>query len=271
MKHIFNLTNKYIVLLTPLLLYSLLSSVYMAVSLMGGNAGLIIFSLALFFLMTGAFSAGWFYMVKLAVIDQNEDSNSLIKEFLTGVGEYILPASGMLAIVLLFSLIILFITYKLGLLLIGDIGVSLEALSKAMESTETIKTFIAGLSIEELVKISHWNLLLLGSVTITYFLLIFYLPALFFESKNPIKAFGLSFKRLFSKKFINTVGIYLLIFIANFILSFLSAFLANNTIMHFILTLVNFYFITFVSILIFNFYYENFVQNKLGQNIDVEI
>lgn len=271
MKQIFNLTNKYVVLLTPLLLYSLLSSVYMTVSIMGGNPFLILFSLLLFFLMTGAFTAGWFYMIKLAIIDKNEDSNSLIKEFLTGVGEYILPSCGLLAIVIIFSLIMLILSCKIGLILIGDIGFSIDVLTKAMESTESVKIFVSSLSTEELTKIASWNILLLGTMAFAYFLLIFYLPALFFESKNPLKAFGLAFKRLFSKKIINTVGIYLLIFTANFVISFLSAFLANNTIMHFILTLVNFYFITLVAVAIFNFYYENFVQNKLGQNIDVEI
>lgn len=271
MKQIFNFTNKYIVLLTPLLLYSLFSSVYMAVSMLGSNLALMFFSLVLFFVMTSAFSAGWFYMVKLAVFDQDRDPNAIIKEFFTGVGEYILPSCGLLAIVIIFSLIMLIIACKIGLVLIGDVGVSLEALARFMESTEAIKAFVATLSVEDLAKITQWNVLLLVTTALTYFLLIFYLPALFFESKNPLKAFGLSLKRLFSNKFIKIVGFYILIFLINFMISFLSAIMASNMIMHFILTLLNFYFITLVAVGIFSFYYQNFIQNELGQNIDVEI
>ena len=48
MQKVFNLTNKYIVLATPLILYSLFSTVYMAVSISGGKIINLIFAFILF-------------------------------------------------------------------------------------------------------------------------------------------------------------------------------------------------------------------------------
>lgn len=270
MKNVFKITNKYIVLLTPLLLYSLFSSIYLAVSAMGGNVYMLFFALVLFFFMTAAFSSGWFYMIKLATIDNIKEPNSLIKEFTSGVGEYILPSLGLLINILIISILMLVISCKLGLLLIGDVGISIETFAKAFENTATLKAFIAGLSQEDLIRISNWNLLILGTISLTYFILMLYLPALFFESKNPFKALIISLKRLFSKKFLNAIVIYVLIFITNFILSLLATIFANNTIIHFLITLANFYFITLVSVGIFYYYYKTFIINKLGQNIDIK-
>jgi hypothetical protein len=270
-KKVFELTNKNIVLLTPLLLYSLFSSVYLAVSTLGGKALMMIFALLLFFVMTAAFTAGWFNVIKIAVIDVNNEVKTVVKDFVSGVGEYILPSLGLFINVLLISIITLACSYKLGMLLIGDIGVSMETFAKAMESTATLKAFIAGLSLEELTKLSHWNTLLLGVMSLVYFLLILYLPALFYESKNPFRAIFISFKRLFSKQFFKILGIYMLISVVNFVLSLLSAVLTGVTALHFIVTLVNFYFITIVSIGIFYYYYKSFIANKIGCNIDIKI
>ena len=78
----FNVTNKYIVLATPLILYSLFTSVYLAASATGKLINLLI-ALVLFTLMTAAFIAGWFNMIKIAIVaPQRDDANSLIKEFI---------------------------------------------------------------------------------------------------------------------------------------------------------------------------------------------
>ena len=97
------------------------------------------------------------------------------------------------------------------------------------------------------------------------------MPSLFFKNKNPLKAFGLSLKDLFSKKFFKSTGVFLLIFALNFIISIFSAILGGNVILHFMITLLNFYFITAVGIGIFYYYYNNFVDTRLGQNVDVKI
>ena len=272
MQNVFKLTNKYIILATPLILYSLLSSVYLAISASNGKVINLIFALCLFVLMTGAFIAGWFSMIKTAIQNpDSEDTNSLIKEFPAGVGEYFLPSLGFLLVVLLLSILSIFISYHIGMHFIGDTGISAESLSKALENTNTFKTYLLGLTEDQLIKISSWNLLILCSISITYFLTFLYLPTLFFKNKNPFIAIFISLKDLFSKHFFKTAVIFLLIFVINFLLSIFSTIFGANTILHFVATLMNFYFITAVGVGVFYYYNETFIESQIGQNVDIQI
>ena len=272
MQKVFNLTNKYIVLATPLILFSLILSVYLVSTANGGKIINLIFALILFFLMTGAFFAGWFNMIKLAVsTPERDDPNSLMKEFVGGVGEYFLSSLGGIFMMFLISVLALFASYFIGMNTIGDVGISAETLSNALQNTAALKEFVAGLNIEQLTKLNLWNMLILGTMVLTYFLLILYLPVIFFKNKNPFIAFFVSLKDLFSKKILQTAGIFLLIFVTNFFISILSTIFGNIVIMHFILTLLNFYFITVVGVGVFYYYYNNFVKPMIGQNVDIEI
>ena len=270
MNKVFELTNKYIILGTPLILFSLLSTIYIAISARGALINILI-ALILFGLMTAAFAAGWFNMVKGAALDNQEDPNSLIKEFLPGVGEYFLPSLGAVVNIIIISIILLLIAAFTGMKLIGDPGISPEALNSAIQNQEALKAFLVSLTQEQLIKINAWNLLLLVTMALTYFLELLYLPAMFFKNKNPFIALFLGFKDLFSKKFFKTLGIFLLIFVINFIISILSALFVGNTIIHFIMTLANFYFVTCASVGVFYYYNNNFVKPQIGQNIDTKI
>lgn len=271
MKKVFELTNRYIILGTPLILFSFLSTLYLALSARGAVINLII-GLFLFGLMTAAFVSGWFNMVKIAVLEPDrEDMNSLIKEFTPGVGEYFLPSLGVLVNIIVVSLIILIIASIIGMKVIGDPDISIEALNLAVQTPESLKVFLASLSKEQLVKINAWNLLLLLSMALTYFLEILYLPAMFFKNKNPFIAFFIGLKDLFSRKFFITLGIFILIFVIYGVLSILSALFIGSVIAHFVITLANFYFIICASVGIFYYYHNNFVKSQIGQNIDERV
>ena len=85
LKESFKLTNKYIILATPLILFSLLSSLYILFSL-GGNLISLIIAFILFTLMLSAFLSGWFFMIRECIKKtDNEDPNALIKFFPEGV------------------------------------------------------------------------------------------------------------------------------------------------------------------------------------------
>ena len=256
MKKIFDLTNKFIVLATPLILFSLISNIFLAVS-MNGKLINILINTVLFILMLSAFSSGWFFLAKRAIENPDmQDPNSLIKDFTFGVGEYFLSTIGLILNVIFLSILFLVGTYFVGVHFIGDLGISSDTWIKAFETTETLKNFLSSLNPEQIVKINQWNLLLLGEMMISYFIYMFYVPALFFKSKNPFKAFFISLKDLFNKRFIKNLGLYLLIFITNFIITLFSVVFGNNIIMHFVLTLANFYFITLITVGIFNYYYN---------------
>lgn len=268
-KESFNLTNKYIILATPLILFSLLSSLYILFSL-GGNLVSLLIALILFILMLAAFVSGWSFMLKNSVQEpERDDPNSLIKDFPAGVGEYFLSVLGLIFIVAVLSIGVLGASYAAGMKLIGNIGISSTAMSGALESTVALQSFLMSLTDEQLFRLNAWNLLLLITMGLEYFLILFYIPAMFFKSKNPLKALFLALKDLFSKKFFENLGLYLILFISYSILSILTTIFGLNVITHFIFTLINFYYMVFIAVLVFNYYYVNFV--KIGGKLDQRI
>lgn len=259
-KDSFQLTNKYIILATPLILFSLLSSLYILFSV-GGNLLSLLIALLLFGLMVGAFLSGWFFMIKTCVSNpEQEDPNVLLKEFPAGVGEYFLPVLGLMINTIIISVLLILVSYFVGMKLIGDIGITPEALTKGMESFAAMKTFLGSLTQEQIFKLNAWNMLLFFTMSVTYFLIMFYSPALFFKEKNPFKAYFVSLKDLFSKKFFTNFGLFLILFVSYFILSILTTLFGANVVMHFIFTLINFYYLVFVAVMVYNYYYKNFVQ-----------
>ena len=259
-KDSFQLTNKYIILATPLILFSLLSSLYILFSV-GGNLLSLLIALLLFGLMVGAFLSGWFFMIKTCVTNpEQEDPNVLLKELPAGVGEYLLPVLGLMVNTVVISVLLILVSYFVGMKLIGDIGITPEALTKGMESFTAMKAFLGSLTQEQMFKLNAWNMLLFFTMSVTYFLIMFYSPALFFKEKNPFKAYFVSLKDLFSKKFFTNFGLFLILFVSYFILSILTTLFGANVVMHFIFTLINFYYLVFVAVMVYNYYYKNFVQ-----------
>lgn len=267
----FNLTNKYIVLTTPLILYSLISSVYLVISMGNSNFINLLFAIILLILMTSAFIAGWFNMIKLAITDYKDEPNSLIKEFVPGVGEYFLPSLGAFFIILTTIITALTISYFIGINNIGDPGISSEALTNALKDSVALKNFVANLNTEQLVKINLWNSLILTTTAVSYFLIFLYIPALFLKNKNPFVAYLISLKDLFSKKIFKTLAIFLLILMLSFFLSLLSTIFGNFLIIHFLITLLNYYFFTVISVGVFYYYFVNFIKPTTGQNVDIEV
>ena len=259
-KDSFQLTNKYIILATPLILFSLLSSLYILFSV-GGNLLSLLIALLLFGLMVGAFLSGWFFMIKTCVSNpEQEDPNVLLKEFPAGVGEYFLPVLGLMINTMIISVLLILVSYFVGMKLIGEIGITPEALTKGMESFAAMKAFLGCLTQEQMFKLNAWNMLLFFTMSVTYFLIMFYSPALFFKDKNPFKAYFISLKDLFSKKFFTNFGLFLILFVSYFILSIFTTLFGTNVIMHFVFTLINFYYLVFVAVMVYNYYYKNFVQ-----------
>ena len=272
LKNILSITNKYIVLLTPLILFSLVSNMYLAISANGKVINLI-FAIALSGLMFAAFIAGWFKMVKLCVAStlHENNPNNLMKEFISGVGEYFLPSLGLTIIGFVFTIASIVLSSFACMHFIGDPGITGETLLKATATQEALKAFLASLTIEQLEKLNAWNTSIFFTIGTAYFLMFFYIPALFFKTKNPILAFLIGIKDLFNKKFFKTLFLYMLIFTLNTVISLLTVILSGNLITSFITTLLNFYFMTVVAIGIFHYYYNSFILPQIGQNIDVEI
>lgn len=268
-KESFGITNKYIVLATPLILFSLISSLYILFSV-NGNILSLIFALILFFLMLTAFLSGWFYMVKKCVANSEQgDVNGYITEFPAGVGEYFLSVFGMIIISIILSVVLISISYIAGLKFIGDIKDIYQVLISVSNSAEGLRNYIMSLPVDKLVKLNEWNLLVFFTAILTYFLIMFYSPAVFYKQKNPFKAFFISLKDLFCRKFFKNLILFLNVFFIYFILSIVSTLASANIFAHFIFTLVNFYYVVFAVVYVYNYYYKNFVQ--VGANIDTRV
>lgn len=266
LKESYKLTNKYIILATPLILFSLLSSLYILFSVNGNVLGLL-FAIVLFFLMLIAFLSGWFYMIKNAISDcESDEPNLLIKYFPSGVGEYFLPTCGLVLVSFLFSSLLYTAFYFLGMKFIGELGIPMESFSKALESQEALKLFLTSLTAEQMFRIKAWNLLLFISTILVYYSLMFYAPTLFYKTKNPLKAFFVALKDLFSRKFLKNSLLYFIIFSSYFVLSIFTTLVGHNIVLHFVFTLLNFYYLILVAVFVFNYYYQNFV--KTGSIID---
>ena len=264
----FKITNDNIIIATPLILFSLISGLYLIFSSNGTKLGLF-FAVILFSLMTGAFISGWFFMIKKAVKEPDIESGQLFSEFPSGVGEYFLSALGIIFQIIILSSIIMFAAFLAGKKFIGAPGVSYEQFSQAVVSVESMKTFVGSLSQEQLIKINNWNLIMFFAMIINSFVLMLYPAVVFFKKKNPFIALFITFKDTFGHRFFKNTGLFILIFVLYMFVSLCSMFAGNNVILHFIVTLVNFYYATFTGVLIFNYYYSNFI--KIGSNIDTVV
>lgn len=268
LKESFKITNNCIIIATPLILFSLIASLYLIFST-GGNSFGQIATMVLFFLMLGAFLSGWFSMISTVVKNPPEKpakDYSMLSEFPSGVGEYFLCTLGFIIFTFIVSSIILIISVLLGKHYIGSAGFTYAQMLSASANIESMRSFIDSLSQEQIIKINKWNILLLATMIFNYFVIMFYAPALYIKNKNPLFAFIISLRDLLSRKIITNIVLFILLFISYTILSILNVIFGNNIIMHFILTLVNFYYITYSIILVFNYYYTNFA--KIGSEID---
>lgn len=264
----FKITNENIILATPLIFFSIISSLYLMFSSGGNKIGLI-FSAILFFLMLCAFASGWFMMVTKAVKDPEIEDKALLVEFPAGVGEYFLTIIIMIIKIFILSMVIMILAIIAGYKFIGDAGISYAQIVSATSSIESMKVFADSLTNEQLLKINLWNILLFFTIMFTNFIIMFYPASIFFKTKNPFKAFLLALKDTFSHNFFKNIGLFLLIFLIYMIISTVTALFGKNIIVHFLVTLINFYYITFVVVLIFNYYYSNFA--KIGSNVDTTV
>lgn len=264
----FKITNENIILATPLILFLFLLSIYLDVA---KNAPENILSAALLLITTlfmlSAFFAGWFFMVKRAIyLDKQEfvveeekakASFNLIKELPLGIGEYFLPFLGGIIVYSALLILFAFITYQVGIHVIGKINLSSTELKMILNSAET-KTLISSISTEKLTKLQIWYSTFVVVMTIHYFLTMFLAPEIVLRTKNPLTAFFKSISFIF-KNFLSAVILFAYINI----LSFVASILINGLLMirfmpTFITALISmllyFYFIVYVIVLVFLYY-----------------
>ena len=266
-KKSFVITYKNLILAQPFVLFLLVFSILSGglYSVQKNAIAFLVFGLSLIFLFV-AFLAGWFYMAKKTIafelyenLDDEEKSLKsfgLIKQFFPGVGEYFLPMVGIFILFMLLSAITAFLVYKTGLKFIGAPNFDAEAFKAASVSAVKMQEYLASVPIEKVKNFIYWICLVSFSGMIFQFLTMWFVPAMFYNAKNPFKALFLGLKFLF-KNFFASIGIALFLLIFNIFVSMVNSLLAFNVILSLIGFLLFFYYGTYFIVLIFLYYGQN--------------
>ena len=266
-KNSFVITYKNLILAQPFVLFLLVFSILSGglYSVQKNPIAFIVFGLSLILLMT-AFLAGWFYMAKKTIAfelyeDLEEEEKSLksfglIKHFFPGVGEYFLPMVGLFVIFMLLSSAAAFLIYKLGIKYIGAPDFDAAAFKAAAVSAAKMQEYLASVPVAKLKNFVYWVTFVSFSGMIFQFLTMWFVPAMFYNSKNPLKALFLGIKFLF-KHFFASVVIACFLVMFNVVVSMVNSLFAFNVILSLIGFLLFFYYGTYFIVLIFLYYGQN--------------
>lgn len=273
-KRAFKITNENIILATPLVLFLFFLSIYLDVS---RNAPVTIGSKILLLItvvfMLSAFFAGWFFMLKKAIdLDKQEfiidedrakASLALIKEIPVGIGEYFIPFIGAMILYTIVLSLLLFAGYHIGVHFIGKVGIPFEHLRTAIGSSVAMKALITSLSKEQLIKMNSWSMLFLSTMTVFYFLTMFWGAHIVMKNKNPFVALFQSLAFTF-KNFFSAIILFVYISFVNFVVSMINAVSTLNPFTYFLSMLIYFYFLVYVVVLVF-LYYDRENSNGIEQ------
>ena len=264
------ITNDNIIISFPLILFMWVLTLYITFSRQTVNSlPLLILSSVTVLVMTGAFLAGWFYMIKKAVklskqvfvldTDRARATFNLVKTIPAGIGKYFLSYSGMIVIGGFIAAVLGACVFQLGTHLIGSLDLNPEQLKNVLSSAADMKAFLDSLSFEQLVKLNNWNLLFLATTTVISFLFMLWVPEIAFKTRNPFMALIFSVKKIF-QKFGKSLKLFIFITVLNFVLSFINTFSLFNPFLYFVMTVVYFYFLVYVVMLIFLYYDREFSE-----------
>lgn len=241
-----------------------------------------IISASLGFLCFTAFLSGWFACIKKAITFKNrkysnpsENSNAqieILKNFFPGVAEYMLPMTIYMAIYFILSAMTVVGFRLCSMKVIAMYKIPKEFFDVAATSSQQkIMEYIpANLTVEQLQII----LLLFISGFVVYFLftlvVLWFAPAMYYDSKNPITAIFLALKFLF-KNFGMSFLIVFVMFLINLILSVINAFIGSGFLVFIPLCLVLVYLLYYVTTVFM--YYESKTQNNstCGTQLDREV
>ena len=252
------ITNNNFILATPLIIFNILISGYLIQ--VSANKTII---MAIFFAMSATFFSGWLYSVKEVIIniDKNEKKDNVgifdsIKLFPTGVGLHFIDFFLLIVIFIILFTVVIGLTYKVGLLLIGPIGIKHFDLLNAISSTTAMKTLLGSLTVEQQLKLSYWNMLFFFTSALYIFLMSLWAPEIIYNKASVLKALINSIHNIF-KRFFKSLSIFAFLMLIYLVIAIFTAF-AKTQILQFICTIIYFYYLVYAAVLIFLFYKKEF-------------
>lgn len=256
-KKSFDILFKNSAVMQPLILFILFLLIF---NMFMGRNVLINPSLGIIFvilsvLLFSAFLSGWLYMIKYAVdnykgFDKNDPKYiekignyniETCKKFFIGVGEYFIPVIITVILSMVISKLLLYGGQKL--LNINDLNFIINGLSAQ--------------SIQELPQINLRQmafLLYIDLVTFMFhFFTLFWMPEIFYKTKNTIFAFFKSIVFLF-KNFLTSIGLFFFLFFCFFVFMIISFITSIIPFLPLIMFLIFLYLVSYSTILIFMTY-----------------
>ncbi len=259
---------KNLIFIQPFILFLLIFTLFAGgvYGTMRNGLAFIIFSSSLM-LLIAAFIAGWFYMAKKTIAyelyDMQDDEDekviksfSLIKHFFPGVGKYFLPVVGLGILYVAFVVLVMFLGYKFGLKYIGAADIDFMKLNEASASSQEMQAYFATLPADKAFSIVKWVSYMFVIATGVQFLTMWWFPALFYNTKNPLKALGLGFVFLF-RKFGASIGITFFLIVFNFFISLFTSVFGKNVIASLVSFLMFVFYAAYYVVLIFLYYGQN--------------
>lgn len=224
--------------------------------------------IVLLMLLTCAFLAGWFNMIKTSVISYKKDKtpeeklNDAIKlkdGFFSGVASYILPV--IIGFIVFIGL--LYLHSYVSDIIFGKIDDVLYNLSKYANDPAAFKNYFISLpdaTWNVIFKKSLFTYIACSFITLAF---LYWASSLYLNCKNSINPIAAAFNaiKLMFCKFYETILIFILLMVVNFILMFLQAFFIENVIISFITMILRIYFAAYIVVLIFALY-----ENKVNEN-----
>ncbi len=273
LKDAFHVTNSNIILAVPLILFLKIIDLYSAYSLynLDSNGKLLLAAVTILF-MFGVLCSGWFYMVKKAVelsekifvmdSDRAKETLNLLKAIPEGIGKLFLPFVGAYIILFFVQLLTAPIVIWTGIHAIGmpDAETLQSIQNLAVSSSDAAASaFVDKMSPELLAFFGKWSLLLVLSVSLIMYILMFFVPEIVYKHHNPFVALFTSIKKLFCK-FFSTFGLFLILWILGIILLFINTFSLINPFAYWIISIITFWFMVYVTVTIFMYYKKCYID-----------
>lgn len=230
----------------------------------------IIVGLVTLFFITVAGVAGIFNTIKLTLDAHNNKIDiakmELLKSFPKGVSEYFFSAFGLVILYLFISFIYFGIFYTVGDIFIGKFSFSLDTLANSLSSPEAMVAFQNTLTPEDYSKLSKWYLLYFVSSSILTYCLLYWLPEMFYCTKNSLFALVKAVVKAVLHP-IKTVILFFILMLINFCTSLIVMFVSAVPVLNILVYFIYFYSLLLTLIFIFNYYKFNFCDNLRSQEV----
>ena len=258
----FDLAYENLICISPLLIFMIAVTLYLGaarISIL--NAVSLCFSLVTLIIMFAIFFAGWFYMIKMAIVNTSfsiidlKKDFELLKFFSTGVSDYFVTFIYFILCSLTILGLIYTADYFIALKFIGKVGLTINNLVQ-IQDISTWQYLLVDLTYIQIIKLSGWLFLFTVSSMIYALFTLMWIPYLMFRTKNVFKALWYSITDAFTSPKILTLLLSLIII--NFIFAIINSYIILNPILYFIMTIIYIFFIVHMSMLVFLYYYKKY-------------